>query len=47
MSAQWSVQRLPPPDAGLTAEAAPKQINNIRLNLKTMLILFIAVLLLP
>ena|SRR5258708_1591544 len=45
MSAQWSVQRLPPPDAGLTAEAAPRQTNNIRLNLRITLIRFITLLL--
>ena len=45
VSAQWSVQRLPPPDAGLTAEAAPRQTNNIRLNLRTTLIRFITLLL--
>jgi hypothetical protein len=36
---------LPPPDAGLTAEAAPRQTKNIRLNLKTTLIRFITLLL--
>ncbi|SRR5712691_1423639 len=45
MSAQWSVQRLPPPDAGLTAKAAPRQTNNIRLNLRTTLIRFMTLLL--